>query len=416
MRHAPAMMHVIDEDGRMRAVSDIWLRKLGYAPHEVIGARAADFLAPASRLRARIQHERAEIFKTGYGENIDYQILRKDGTILDGLVSAVIDTSGSDGPVMIAIIADITLQKAAERQLTESEARYRSLVEDQTELVSLANPDGTLSFVNHATANYHGRSREAMIGVSLYEFVPPAARDAVVDHIRKTFASTEVCTIENQVMMPSGQARWFAWSNRALRDADGTVTAIHSVGRDIDEQKRAELRLIESEARYRVLAEHSTDMIFQLDRQLIRQYVSPACLDILGRSPEELTNAEPLAIVHPDDTENVRAIFTNMINGGPERQSLTNRLRHKDGRWITIETRVRSIIHPNTGEVLGILATLRDVTVQKQVEEKLEEANRRLEVLAAQDGLTQMYNRRSFDEMLTREIRIARAKARHCLC
>jgi diguanylate cyclase (GGDEF)-like protein len=55
-----------------------------------------------------------------------------------------------------------------------------------------------------------------------------------------------------------------------------------------------------------------------------------------------------------------------------------------------------------------LIGAIRDISAKKEIEDKLAEANRRLEILAAQDGLTEIYNRRSFDEMLSREIKIAR--------
>src|SRR5579872_6333655 len=169
----PAMLHSIDEKGRLISVSDAWLAKLGYAREEVIGRPSADFLSPESRERA-VRDVLPEFFRTGRCENVHYQMVRKNGEILDVLLSAILDYDPSGaGRASLSVITDVTALNQIKRQLAESEARYRGLVEDQSELVSLATPDGELRYVNHAYASQYGRQPEDMIGRSLFEFVPP---------------------------------------------------------------------------------------------------------------------------------------------------------------------------------------------------------------------------------------------------
>ncbi|MGO4569501.1 PAS domain S-box protein [Rhizobium sp. 2YAF20] len=408
----PAMLHSINKAGRLISVSDAWLTKLGYAREEVIGRPSSDFLTPESRAYA-IQEVLPTFFRTGRVDNVEYQMVCKDGRVIDVLLSAVLDDSSTElGSVSLAVVTDVTALKIAERKLALSEERYRGLVEDQSELVSLASPEGELRFVNHAYARHYGRQPDEMIGSSLFDFIPEEGRAAVAEHLR------EVCRVrwsvedENQVVLPNGQTRWMAWTNRALTDADGRVTAIHSVGRDIDERVTAERRLKESEARYRLLADHSTDMVFQLDLNLVRRYVSPACREILGYEPEELIGVKPVSMVHPEDAARVKLAFQSLLDGNADRHSIINRIRHRDGRWTWVEAQLKTLRDPQTGTPAGIIGTLRDVSARKTIEDQLQEANRRLQALADQDGLTGLANRRSFDDALSREYRRARLEKR----
>ena len=173
-------------------------------------------------------------------------------------------------------MTDVTTLRETKRLLRESEARYRSLVEDQSELVSWATPDGTLRYVNRAYASLYGRQPEEMTGRSLLSFVPKDERAVVTEHLREVCASREKVESENQVVLPSGERRWIGWTNRALTDAEDRITVVHSVGRDIQARMDAEHRLQESESRYRFLAEHGTDVVISLNRDLVRTYVSPA--------------------------------------------------------------------------------------------------------------------------------------------
>ncbi|MEZ2223154.1 PAS domain S-box protein [Rhizobium sp. RCC_161_2] len=403
----PAMLHSINKEGRLISVSDAWLAKLGYTREEVIGRPSSDFLTPESRAYA-IEKVLPAFFQSGRIDDAEYQMVCKNGQVIDVLLSAVLDDSAPEiGSVSLAVVTDITALKTIERQLAVSEARYRGLVEDQSELVSLASPEGVLRFVNHAYARHYGLQPDEMIGRSLFDFIPEDSRDAVAEHLKHVCSVNHSVEDENQVILPNGQTRWMAWRNRALTDANGHVVAIHSVARDIDERVAAEQRLKESEARYRLLADHGTDMVFQLDRDLVRRYVSPACREILGYEPEELIGNKPINLAHPDERPQVMLTFQALLNGSAERRSIINRFRHRDGHWIWVEAQLKAVKDPRTGTPSGIIGTLRDVSARKAIEDELHDANRRLQALAEQDGLTGLSNRRFFDAALLRESRRA---------
>lgn len=162
-------------------------------------------------------------------------------------------------------------------------------------------------------------------------------------------------------------------------------------------------------AMYRVLIENAVDIIIRTDASRRRTFVSPSTRQVLGYEPCELLGGTLYQTVHPDDLPRVQLQFSRI---GPEHpnEELTFRLRRKDGRYVWIEARYRYL--PADGGILGIL---RDITVRKQIEAQLVEANVQLEVanrtlrdLADHDGLTGLCNRRHFDELLNREFGRAR--------
>jgi diguanylate cyclase (GGDEF)-like protein/PAS domain S-box-containing protein len=178
--------------------------------------------------------------------------------------------------------------------------------------------------------------------------------------------------------------------------------------RNIEQRMVAEQRLRDSEARYRLLADNSTDMVFQLDQDLVRRYVSPACRELLGYEPEEMIGIKPVSMAHPDDAPRLSLVFQTLMSGRADRQSIINRIRHHDGRWIWVEAQFRALKDPESGATTGIIGALRDVSGRKAVEDELAEAHRRLQARAAQDGLTGLANRRAFDEALAKEHRRAK--------
>ena len=402
MAVTPTMMHSIDSSGRIVLVSDLWLAKLGYTRDEVLGRHSAEFLTPESRDYA-VREVLPAFFRTGRCDNVEYQMVHKDGRVIDVLLSGYLDHDSSGGPMSIAVITDVTALKQTRRELTESEARYRSLVEDQSELVSLASPEGDLRYVNHAYAAYCGKTREELVGRSLLDLLPEEGRAGLTDHLQRVCAAHHSIEHENQVVLLRGETRWVAWTNRALRDDDGRVTAIHSVGRDVEERVLAERRLKDSEARYRLLAENGTDMVFQLSRDLVRQYVSPACREVLGYEPEDMIGGKPVSMAHPDDAARIALVLQMLSSGAAARQSIISRVRHRDGRWVWVESKLRALKDSDTGAITGVIGTLRDISARKAVEDELADANRRLKALAGEDGLTGLANRRAFDEVLAKE-------------
>ena len=396
----PAMLHSINEAGLIVSVSDAWLAKVGYERDEVLGRPSVDFLTPESReLAAKVMLP--QLFRVGRYE-CEYQLRKKNGGVIDVLVSAVMaDDPGGRGRASLAVSTDITALVEAKRRLVESEARYRSLVEDQSELISLATPEGELRYVNEAYASYYGRRSDEMAGRNILEFVLEEERAEVANLFARVCSGRDKVECENRIVRPDGGTRWFSWTNRALCDADGRVTVVHSVGRDIQERVDAELRLRASEARYRFLAEHSTDMILLVDRHGKRTYASPASRKLLGFEPEDVLRQSLWESIHPEDAQWVLPILA----ANPADTLLTYRTRRKDGSYIWVETTGKTV--EIDGAERQRLIIVRDVSARKLAEDQLLEAHARLEVLSSQDSLTGLANRRIFDKTLETEYRRA---------
>jgi len=290
-----------------------------------------------------------------------------------------------------------------------ADAAYRSIVAAQTELVALALADGTVQFVNDAYSRLLGETPEAIRGRPIFEFINEAERERVAALLQRAASGRGTVEDECQVRLPSGEMRWFAWTYRALRDESDHIVAVHLAGHDIQRRVLAERKLKESEARFRLLAEYSGDMIIHLDRDLTRRYVSPACRELFGYEPEELIGRRSGDAAHPEDAAHLEEALRSLLEGARERHAVISRRMHKDGRWIWVESLYRALKDPLSGQATGIVATVRDISSRKAVEDRLADAYRRLEIEVGQDGLTGLDNRRRFDERYSDEFERARA-------
>jgi len=127
-------------------------------------------------------------------------------------------------------------------------------------------------------------------------------------------------------------------------------------------------QLRDSEAQLRLLADNSADMIFRLDVDLRRTYVSPACREILGFEPSELIGTRPIDMAHPDDVEGLTQSYRDLL-AGKERATGINRLRHRDGHWVWIEVHMRALLGHAGGTPIGIVGAVRDISIRKSAEE-----------------------------------------------
>ena len=129
-RKTPAMMHSIDQKGRIVEVSDKWLEKLGYNRHEVIGRASSEFLDEESCQRA-VEEILPRFFATGRADNVNYMFLTKDGAEIAIELSAIQDRDGPYGERSLAVLDDVTqrmqAQDALEQRNTELEVANENL-------------------------------------------------------------------------------------------------------------------------------------------------------------------------------------------------------------------------------------------------------------------------------------------------
>ena len=201
-------------------------------------------------------------------------------------------------PVLLlsALVQEHAQTEAALRQ---SQAHYRSVVEDQTELICRLLPDGTYTFVNGAYCRYFGLAPEDLLGLKFFMFIPPEEHQAAIDFLSRITPEHPQATREHQVLAPGGEVRWQHWTDRGLFDSDGRLLEYQAVGRDITERKRAEEehRLLEAQARVEEAlreADRRKDEFLAMLAHELRNPLAPIAmaLEIMRRGPPGGEQAE----------------------------------------------------------------------------------------------------------------------------
>jgi PAS domain S-box-containing protein len=193
----------------------------------------------------------------------------------------------------VARVELILQRHGAEQELAASEARYRSIVEDHTEMVNRFHADGTLTFVNAPFARAFGRMPPQLIGTSLYKLVPDVERAFIRNAIAGLTPRNPVVTHRHRAFAADGSIRWQEWSNRLLPRQEGKLDEHQGTGRDITERKRAEDALQESQECIAAILTTAMDAVVAVDERQRIILFNRAAADLF-RCPSEEAIGTPL--------------------------------------------------------------------------------------------------------------------------
>lgn len=231
-----------DNKGRIISANKRTYDLLGYQKDEKIGRLITDFVVDEykNEVMAAIQN------RLTYGGDSSYELplIHKDGKshTFKLNVSPIIYENGVISGGMI-LAEDITEEKRAREELAFSEARYRAIVEDQTELICRALPDGTISFVNPAFYRYFNETETTVIGTNIMKKIYKDDRELVTDYLALLSPEQPVNSIEFRVQMSDKTTRWLHCTHRAIYNDSSIVIDYQTVARDITERRLAEDQL-----------------------------------------------------------------------------------------------------------------------------------------------------------------------------
>ncbi|MEN2747904.1 diguanylate cyclase [Sphingomonas sp. T9W2] len=178
-----------------------------------------------------------------------------------------------------------------------------------------------------------------------------------------------------------------------------TVLTAFPVAADLSRRQSLYRRLRESEARYRLLADHSSDIVLSLDRRGRIAYVSRSIEPVVGKSPGQLIGTRALELVHPLDRDLVLVAHRDAIHAPTGTQIVEYRAQVAGDALCWFEAHTRAVTDEH-GAVTGTVSMIRDVSHRKSLEAELSRA-------ASTDPLTGLVNRRVFDSALAARLDVA---------
>jgi PAS domain S-box-containing protein len=376
---------------------------LGRARAELIDRLATEII-PSLR-ESGLLDQLIEVVETGESFEDEIQVEDEEGNVR-WLRHQVVRVD--DG---IAINSrDITHRRAVEESLIESEARFRQLVESASDAIYRIDTHGVFTYANPVASSLLGFEPDGpgIVGRTYLDFVRPdyhkqgiaLYKKQVVDRVPVTYWEFPAITVD-------GRELWIG-QNVHIEQRHGWVTSLFAVARDITERKRAELALRESEERHRFLAEHSMDMLTRRGPDGTILYASPVSGRLLGYAPEDLVGTSVFEYVHADDLEVVRGMTARLLGSGGV-ETVTYRVRRRDGHYIWFETTSQAVRDSKSGLVADLLCVSRDVTERRRFEEEMRQAQKMDAVGQLAGGVAHDFNNlltsiRGFSDILARSV------------
>ena len=248
--------------------------------------------------------------------------------------------------------------------------------------------DHAITYCNAAWASQYGVDPEEAIGRTLDEFLSPDEMEGLESALAVLGPDNPIIVDKVARAAPNAPGQWLAWVDRYLVGPDGPE--VLSVGRDVTERHVAEQRLAESEARFRDLADKSSDIVWHITAEPTPRfdYMSPSVENILGYPPAYFLEDFSRMLDIVDDAG--RRAIDMALRGERPLGRMDFHLRHADGSIVIGETLTTAV----QNDVQGVT---RDVTELRRLQD-------RLAALALRDPLTGLANRRLLDELLDAEL------------
>jgi PAS domain S-box-containing protein len=361
---------IIDAEGRVLDANPEYVRLSGHRDlTDIRGRNVIEWTA--GHEKEKNAEAVRQCLKAGTIRNLEIDYINAQGEVLPIEINAtVVEKEGVKQ--ILTLCRDITERKQAEKSLRESEKKYRQLAETAHDIIVTVDLNFKITYVNKAINSFTGNTNP--VGRSLLDFTPPhlhQLQEIMMQKRREGFG--DMLAFEWDILPPTGKIATFDIRATLLTENE-KPSGVMFVCRDITERKRTEEALVESEKRYRLLAENATDVIWTTDMNLNRTYISPSIKQARGYTVKEVMSQGLSEIYTPESYAVMERILTEELAIENREQKDLNRTRTveleykcKDGSTIWSEVKM-SFIRDSSGQAISILGAGRDITERKRME------------------------------------------------
>ena len=375
----PAVVYTCRPDGDFGGtyVSENVRSVLGYEPEQFLGDSSFWIGRVHPEDRPKVTANIQELFAKGV-HSYDYRFRSRDGVWhwMHDEMRLVKDEAGRAVEI-VGNWVDQTERKEAEAALLESEERYSRAMRGTSEGIWDWNLLTGKTYLSPRWKGLLGFADDELPSDREIAYIGRMHPDdlAVVEAARRAHLERDVpYDVEVRLRTKSGEYRWFRVRGQVERDSAGQPVRMAGAMADITERKAGEAALLESEERYRLLADNTDDVIVLYDMQGLRLYVSPSYQRKMGWTIEEVMATDWKARLHPDDVDKIKTAREENLAGKTSR--IEHRLRCKDGSWLWFDAIGKPLRGPD-GKIWRMLVWLHDITAQKEAEIALRESEHR---------------------------------------
>jgi len=283
---------ILDTNLTVVQANDNFLALAGIPRESIIGTSVRGSSLPVFSDEKIVADLQDTLKGTSSAKEIAWQ--REDRDLF--LRGKLIPTVFEDGTVALTIMLEnITGKIHAQQALENSEALYRAIVEDQTELVCRFRADGSITFANQACLRFFRIEMESAARSNISSFITGSEWEYSRQEIHRLSCTNPTTTFDNRIVAPSGETRWIQWVARAICNTQGNIFEYQLVGRDVTairestaqiERSLKEKETLIKEINYRIRSNlHFISSLIDLQAHPL---IDPACRELLREEKQQI--------------------------------------------------------------------------------------------------------------------------------
>jgi diguanylate cyclase (GGDEF)-like protein/PAS domain S-box-containing protein len=392
----PIGVYETDREGRFVYVNEHWCNLTGVDRETARGESWASVVHPEDLERVAGEWQRSVNEARPF--SLEYRYLRPDGSACWVWCRAV-ELHDDQGEVtgFLGTCSDTVVSSTVDRALEEAEERFANAFEEAPIGMALVGLDGRFLRVNRALPEIVGYDTDQLLALTFQEITHPDDLETDLELLRRLLAGElRSYRMEKRYVRADGEHAWVMLSVSVVRDDAGEALYFVSQIEDVTERRRSEDALREAEDRFRSAFDEAPIgmAMHAVDGRFLR--VNRALCEITGYSRKELEATTFRSITHPDDLARNERGYAELLAGRASHYRTEKRYVHPDGHVVPVDLSA-TVVRDADGAPLHLLTQVQDITERKRFEGQLQ-------YLADHDSLTGLFNRRRFEEELTREL------------
>lgn len=364
---------LVGMDRRPIEANAAMIEMTGYSPEEFFKMSGADLSYPGDA-EIGMPELRAVLEGTLNTYQIEKRYVRKSGQIFwVRLTNSVVRSADGTPQYFVTIVEDINEQKQAQEELHKSQARFRAIFNDSAVGMGVMGLDRRIIDANPAICRMYGMTRDEMIGMSAAEVTYPEDNPQSTQLLDELISGQrDSYEIDRRYIRRNGEVFWAHVTMSSVRGSDGKPLYLVGMVIDIDEQKKMQECIRESEARFQAIFDNVAVgvAVMTLDRQPVA--VNAQTEKITGYNLDDLAGMNPVMLVIPEDRNIDVEMFKDLVEGRRDSYVMERRYRHKDGHifWARINY---SLVRDRNGNPDYLVGIIEDIDEQKRANERLAE-------------------------------------------
>jgi PAS domain S-box-containing protein len=363
---------VTDENEKIISWNKYTEKLLGFTEKDLF-LKPVESLYPTSEWK-KIRKE--NVRQKGMQHHLETKILKKGNKPIDIDISISV-LKNTQGSIIgsIGVFKDITEKKRIEKELVESENRFRDIFDSTSDFL-LYIEKGNILDINKTAERFGAQKKDSIIGKTISGLNKLFSNEDMKKHlkaVKNASRGDKVRDYECDLISKDGIKYNFLFSVDCIKDVKG-IKGILIRGRDITQRHQAWEELVKLEEKYRVLAETSADGVVIIDSLGRLTYVNPSFEKLCSRRKSQVLATLFREYLSDESVYFFEQVFIDVRKKDEKIENVELELVHSIGHIIPIEVNIAPFKKEN--EFTGMVCTIRDITERRNIEDELKKSER----------------------------------------